>query len=114
MTQDVKRIVATYYASWRDKDFDTLRSVLADDATFRGPLGQAEGGDACVKGIEGLSEIVTDVVVHKMLADGPDVLTWFELHTTVAPPVPTATWAHVEDGRITRVRATFDPRPLVR
>jgi ketosteroid isomerase-like protein len=113
MTQDAKRIVATYYDSWRDKDFDTLRSVLADDATFRGPLGQADGADACVKGIEGLSGIVTDVVVRKMIADGPDVLTWFELHTTVAAAVPTATWAHVEDGRITRIRAAFDPRPLV-
>lgn len=54
-----------------------------------------------------------DVAVLTMVADGPDVLTWFELHTSVAEPVLTSTWAQVEDGRITRVRAAFDPRPLL-
>jgi hypothetical protein len=40
------------------------------------------------------------------------VLTWFDLHTVVAPPAPTANWQHVEDGRITRIRVAFDPRAL--
>jgi hypothetical protein len=47
-----------------------------------------------------------------VFVDGPDVLTWFDLHTTVAPPAPTANWQHVEDGRITRIRVAFDPRAL--
>jgi hypothetical protein len=29
-----------------------------------------------------------------------------------APPGPTANWSRVEDGRITRIQVTFDPRPL--
>ncbi len=41
-----------------------------------------------------------------------DVLTWFDLHTSVAPPAPTANWSHVEDGRITTIQVTFDARPL--
>ena len=28
-----------------------------------------------------------------MVADGPDVITWFELHTPQADPVPVANWA---------------------
>lgn len=44
--------------------------------------------------------------------DGPDVLTWFELHTTAAILSPVANFMHVEDGKITTVRTTFDPRPL--
>jgi hypothetical protein len=51
-------------------------------------------------------------VVLKRWVDGPDVITWFDLHTHDAPPVPTVNWSHVEDGRITRIRVTFDPRPL--
>jgi len=105
-------IAATYFDAWKAKDFDRLRSVLADDATFRGPLGSADDGDACLQGLKGMSEIVTDIVVHKRFVDGPDVLTWFDLHTTVAPPAATANWSHVEDGRITRIRVTFDARPL--
>jgi len=60
--------------------------VLADDATFRGPLGQRRYAD---------------------------VLTWFDLHTSEAPPCPTVNWSHVEHGKIKTIRATFDPRPLL-
>jgi len=35
-----------------------------------------------------------------------------QLRTTVAPPFPTANRTHVEDGKITGIRVTFDPRPL--
>jgi hypothetical protein len=38
---------------------------------------------------------------------------WFALHTSVAGVIePVVNWSHVEDGRITRIRVTFDPRPL--
>ncbi len=111
--RDARRIAETYFAAWRDKDFDTYQSLLADDVSFAGPLGTADGSGECRKGIEGMSRIVTDIVVRKMWVDGPDVLTWFDLYTSVAPPCPTVNWSHVENGRITRIRATFDPRPLL-
>ena len=41
------------------------------------------------------------------------MLTWFQLHTKVAEPTPVASWIHTEDGRIARVRVTFDPREIV-
>jgi ketosteroid isomerase-like protein len=37
----------------------------------------------------------------------------FDLHTAAAPACPVANWTHVENGRITRVREAFDPRPLL-
>jgi hypothetical protein len=46
-----------------------------------------------------------------VFVDGPDVLTWFDLHTTVVPPA-TANWLHIEDRKITRIRVTFDPRAV--
>jgi hypothetical protein len=110
---DAAELAATYYRSWRAKDFATLRSILADDVTFQGPLGTADGADACVAGVEGMSRMVTDVDVQHIFADGDDALTWFDLHTEIAPPCPTASWIHVTDGRIATIRATFDPRPLL-
>ena len=44
-----------------------------------------------------------------MFVDGSDVLTWFDLHITLAPR-PTANWLPIEDGKTTRIRVTFDPR----
>lgn len=111
-TPDAGQVAAAYFRSWKDKDFDALRSVLADDATFRGPLGTADDAETCLQGLRGMAQIMTDVVIHHMFVDGPDVLTWFDLHTTVAPPCPTANWSHVENGKITTIRVTFDARAL--
>lgn len=110
--QDARTVAETYFSAWKGRDFSTLRSILADDATFRGPLGTADDADTCVKGLQGMAQILDDIVVRHVFVDGQDVLTWFDLHTTVAPPAPTANWQHIEDGKITRIRVTFDPRAL--
>jgi SnoaL-like domain len=112
MAEDAEQVAATYFSAWKGRDFATFRSVLADDVVFDGPLGHVEGGDACARALQQMSQIVTDIVVQKRFVDGPDVLTWFDLHTSVAPPCPTANWSHVENGKVTRVRVVFDPRPL--
>lgn len=106
-------VADTYFTAWRGKNFDALRAVLAEDVTFSGPLAELQGADACREGIEGLSRIVVDVEVLKRFVDGADVLTWFKLHTTDAPPLPTANWSRVVDGKITAIRVAFDPRPLL-
>lgn len=110
---EATQTVATYFDAWRNKDFDRLRAVLADDASFVGPLGRADDAEACRDGIEGLSQIVTDIVIQKVIADGSDVMTWFDLHTTAPPPCPVVNWSSVEDGRLRRIRVPFDPRPLL-
>ena len=51
-------------------------------------------------------------VVHRWIEDA-DVLTWFELSTASAGPMAIVNWSHIEAGRITRIRVTFDPRPLL-
>jgi ketosteroid isomerase-like protein len=112
MATDTKSLATTYFTAWRAKDFATLRSVLADDATFRGPLGTADSAEECVEGLRHMAEDMSDIVVHTVVADGPDVVTWFDLHMSGVEPIPTANWSHVENGKITAIRATFDPRPL--
>jgi ketosteroid isomerase-like protein len=77
---------AIYFDAWLAGDFARLRSVLADDVDFAGPLGQVTGGDECLRGLEGL--------------------------TRVADPVPVANWMQVRDGKITRIRVAFDPRGI--
>jgi ketosteroid isomerase-like protein len=108
----LREIAENYFRSWRDGDFETLRSLFADEVTFRGPLGSADGAEECVAGMRGMHQMITDIVVDKIFVTGDDVLTWYDLHTKEAPPMPTANWSHVENGRITEIRAVFDPRPL--
>lgn len=111
--RSARELATAYFESWRDKDFDRYQSLLDDNATFSGPLGTAKGAEDCRKGLEGLARVTTDIVVRKMLADGTDVLTWFDLHTSVAPPIPVTNWTHVAEGHITAVQVTFDPRPMI-
>jgi SnoaL-like domain len=114
MAHDAAALAATYFRAWKERDFEEFRSVLADDVTFTGPLGQAGNADDCVHGIQGLSQIVTDIAVRRIFADGDDVTTWFDLHTKVADdPVLVANWSHVKDGKISSIQVAFDPRPLV-
>ena len=114
MTDDLGTLAATYFRAWKAKDFATLRTLLADDVTFRGPLGNADSGDECVNGLKRMSTILTDVVIHKIFVDDADTLTWFDLHTTNAPPAPTASWSHFEDSKISSIRVTFDARGSAR
>jgi hypothetical protein len=112
MTGTAAEVAATYFEAWRAGDFDTLRSILADDVTFDGPLGQARSADECIEGLRNMSKMMTDIVVRKTFVDGNDVLTWFDLHTADTGPLPTVNWRHLENGKITAIRVTFDPRPL--
>jgi hypothetical protein len=109
---DVAAVAETYFEAWKAGDFERLRSILADDATFDGPLGKASNADECIAGLQRMSQMVTDIVVRKTFVDGSDALTWFDLHTAKTEPLPTVNWRHVENGKITWIRVTFDPRPL--
>lgn len=112
MRSEAAQLVDTYFDSWKAKDFVALRSILADDVKFVGPLGTADGADEYQAAMERLGEITTDIVIIKTFYEGDDAVTWFELHTTTAVLSPVANWTHVEDGKIAEVRVTFDPRPL--
>jgi hypothetical protein len=112
MTDDAGSLAQAYFDAWRGRDFAALRSLLADGVRFSGPLAEIDNADECVAGLERMSNIVTGIEIEKVFVDGADVLTWFTLHTSVAPPLATANWSHVSDGRIDRIRVTFDARPL--
>jgi 2,4'-dihydroxyacetophenone dioxygenase len=110
---DPRAVVTAYFRAWQAHDAGALRALLADQATFAGPLGTAGNADEMATAIQRLFPVTTDVVVQMMAADGDHVITWFDLHTTVAPPAPVANWSQISDGKIVCIRATFDPRPML-
>jgi ketosteroid isomerase-like protein len=104
---------ATYFDAWQAGDFARLRSVLDDEVDFIGPLGQVHGGEECLKGLEGLAKIITALDIRQVFTTGADVLTWYDMATSVADPVPVANWMRVREGRITEIRVAFDPRGII-
>jgi hypothetical protein len=112
MSDDAAKVATAYFDAWKVNNFDTMRALVADEVTFAGPLAQLEGAADYMEGINGMSQIKSDIVIRKTFVNGPDVLPWFDLHTTVASPVPVANWLHIEDGKITSVRVAFDAREL--
>ncbi|GAB3294588.1 nuclear transport factor 2 family protein [Epidermidibacterium keratini] len=112
-TDTTRAAATTYFDSWRNRDWNRLRTVLAPDVEFVGVMGTANGIDECIAGLQGMAEsIMTDLRLHTRVVEGPDAMTWFDLHTANTPPIPTVNWSHVEDGLITTIRVIFDPRPL--
>jgi hypothetical protein len=113
-TELTRTAVTTYFEAWRERDFDRLRTVLHPDVEFVGALGTASGVDACVAGLRGMAQsVMKDLVLHARVVEDRDAITWFDLVSSAPEPIPTANWSHAEDGLITRIRVTFDPRPLL-
>jgi ketosteroid isomerase-like protein len=112
MADDARAIVERYFDAWNRNDFAAMRSLLHDKLDFSGPIDKFDNADAYQESVQGLSQMKTDLVVRKTIVDGPDVVTWYDLHTKVAEPALVADWSHVEDGKITMVRVVFDARPF--
>lgn len=106
-------VAAAYFRAWENKDIDQVRPLVHQDVTFTGALGATSGAEETLRGLAGMFAMTSRVEVVKRWVDGPDVITWFELNTASAGPLPVVNWSHVEDGLITRIQVTFDPRPLL-
>ena len=108
-----QEVAEAYFHAWRVGDIAKVRPLLHPEVSFRGSMGIASGSEEALRGLAGMFAMTRQVEVIRRWTDGPDVITWFELRTDSAGPLPVVNWSHVEDGRITAIRATFDPRPLL-
>ncbi|GGY15539.1 nuclear transport factor 2 family protein [Streptomyces xanthochromogenes] len=112
-TKSARELAEAYFTAWEAGDFETLRGVLAEDVDFAGTLGTASGVEEALAGLKGLGQVLEKIEVKVRVAEGDEAITWFDLHTSVAPPTPTANWMHIRDGKVARIRVTFDPRGLL-
>jgi hypothetical protein len=108
-----EEVAAAYFQGWREGDIEEVRPLLHPAVNFRGAMGATDGIEETLRGLAGMFAMTGRVEVIRRWADGPDVITWYELSTDSVGPLPVVNWSHVEDGRITGIRATFDPRPLL-
>lgn len=109
----LEQIDANYFTAWENGDFETIRALVSADVEFDGSLGQTRGVEEFLAGLRGLGQVLRRIEVKARLADASDVITWFDLHSSIAPPAPTAKWTHFENGTITRIKVAFDPRGIL-
>lgn len=107
-----KKVVAMYSEAMKKGDFATVRSVLADNLDFQGPIAKHSNADDLVKDLQNLGKIVQGMELKKEFVDGKDVCLIYDLITKMGV-APVAEWHHVEGDKITSIRVFFDARPFV-
>ena len=113
-TDSPASVATAYFDAWKSNDIERVRALVHDEVVFDGALGSTRGIQDTIAGLGRMFAMTERVEVLHRWIDGPDVITWFELRTEKAGPLAIVNWSHIEAGRITRIRVTFDPRPLLR
>ena len=104
-----------YFGAWQANQPEALAEVFAPDIRVNGPLGQIDGAERYQTSLARIFGLTDKLIFHKRWVDGGDVMTWFDLHPNGdAEPFPVASWLHIEKGRITHVRVTFDLGKLLK
>jgi|SRR5919109_214931 hypothetical protein len=113
--KSAKEIVMEYLELITERqDFKTARSYLKDNVSYVSPLNSFDKAEPYLKYNESLHLPKLDI--KKVFVDGDDVCIF---HETSLPPrisstVFTSLWFHVDGGKISSLRALFDPRPFIR
>jgi len=110
---DARETVERYKQAFGSGDVPRARLLLADDLHFQGPIEEFHSADDYVDSLAKLAPIVTGMDIKKVLADGDDVVTIYDLQTNMpAGTSHIAEWATVKDGKIAELRVYFDARPF--
>ncbi len=110
---DAADVVARFSQAWTRGDFDTARSLLADELDFEGPLDKFQRADDYLNAIRGLHSMLKGVEHQGTIAQGDQVAHFYVLDTPLGR-APVAEWFQVAGGRIKALRAYFDARPFSR
>lgn len=104
-------VVENYSRALSARDFETARSLLADDLRFEGPIDTFDRADDYINAIKGLFGMARGFEHQATIAQGDDVAVFYRLDTPVAV-APVAEWYRVQGGKIAQLRAYFDARPF--
>ena len=104
-------VVESYSRALSARDFETARSLLADDLRFEGPIDTFDRADDYINAIKGLLSMARGFEHQAAIAQGDDVAVFYRLDTPVAL-APVAEWYRIQGGKIKELRAYFDARPF--
>jgi hypothetical protein len=106
---NAKDVVLSFIEALNNEDFKTARKYISDDMTFRGVMGNRDGGDTYIKDM-GSMKLKYDL--KKTIADKNDVVVFYDF-TQSGTTLPGCGWYHTEGDKIDSLKVMFDPRPLL-
>ena len=103
-----------YQRALGGSDWNAARGFLKDDLRFKGPIAQYDRPEPYIEDLKRLHNMIKDVQMKKVFADGDDVCLLYDMVTNT--PAGTAficEWYHVEEGsKIGSIRVVFDATPF--
>jgi hypothetical protein len=110
--KSAKEIVMEYFEAAGRRDFESARSYLKDNVSYVSPLNSFDNAEAYLK--YNFSLHLPKLEYKKIFTDSHDVCLFHETTLTKPPATVFASISlHVDGGKISSLRALFDPRPFV-
>ena len=104
-------LVDQYFAALTRKDLATLRTLLHDDLSFKGPLATLDSADAYLHGLGHVTAAMTGLERRVVVAEGENVIQTYDVILGAASAaVPVAEWLQVRDDRIAAIQMYLDAR----
>ncbi len=110
---DAMGVVTTFYQAMGDKDWGRLRSVLADDFTFRGSVATFDGPAEFVAGMQQLP-FEGEPAGSRFIVDGEQVAHAFvwKMTAPIVSEIPMCEVLDVRDGKVCRSELFYDSNAL--
>jgi SnoaL-like domain len=112
---NAKGVAIFYHTALNEQDFKSARSHLKDDMTFLAPIASHNSVDAYLEGNEQLRSIYRIKMVlyeiKKIFMDGDHVCVFFGFRIGSAILFASG-WFNVQNGKISSIRAVFNPRSI--
>lgn len=106
---NAKDVVLSFIGALNDEDYKTARKFISDDFSFRGVMGNRDGGDTYIKD---MGHMKLKYKIKKTLGDGNDVSVFYDF-TQSGTTLPGCGLYHLEANKINSLSVIFDPRPLL-
>jgi hypothetical protein len=108
-TDDAKEVVLGLGKALNDENFQIARGFVSDDMKYIGPFGVRDGAEAYLHEIQRLR---LKFGIRKVFVDDQDVCAFYDIAVS-GIIVFACGWFHVKAGKVSSLRVTFDPRPLL-
>jgi len=108
-TNEPKEVVLRLGKALNDESFQIARRYVSDDMKYVGPFGSRDGAEAYLQEIE---RFRLKFDIQKIFADDKNVCVLYDI-TVSGITLFACGWFQVNAGRVSSLRVTFDPRPLL-
>lgn len=112
MSAAVREVVDGYTQAWTSKDYDAVRKFLADDLDFQGSLEQHTSAEGFMGGLKMFAEkMYKDHTILEAIYSDDRAFLLYDC-TLANGSLRCSEYFHLEDGKIKKIRLTFDTHAI--